>query len=98
MQAESVLSEAVARLLRDPPKKQHRDLAWRDVPAEGDAHGANNVLLVVRRVRNNLFHGGKAKRQSVDGKRDDQLVGDALLVLDRALDCHPSVRALFLEV
>jgi hypothetical protein len=37
---------------------------------------------MVRRVRNNLFHGGKAQRGARDAERDNQLVRLGLVVLD----------------
>jgi hypothetical protein len=92
------LKSAVEALVSNPPRKQRDNLSWAIVEHQGDAFGAANVLLIVRRVRNNLFHGGKAMRQGADGARDDQLVKNALVVLDRALVCHDLVRERFVEV
>lgn len=53
--------EAKAYLLTRPPKKQiikNGLLQWSDSRATSDSE-ADLVLLYVRRVRNNLFHGGK---------------------------------------
>jgi hypothetical protein len=96
--SDAVLKAAVEELVTEPPKKQRNNLTWTDVEHQGDADGAANVLLLVRRIRNNFFHGGKAQRQGVDGDRDNRLAKDALLVLDRALECHDGVWERFVEV
>lgn len=95
--ADDDLKVAVEQFVTDPPKKQRGDLAWTSVEHQGEASGLVNLLLLVRRVRNNLFHGGKAQRQGKDGDRDSQLVRNALVVLDRALACHDRVRERFVE-
>lgn len=96
--SDEALRASVEELVTRPPKKQRGDLSWRDVDHQGNAKGAANLLLLVRRVRNNLFHGGKAQRQGTDAERDNRLVGNALVVLDRALACHDRVRECFVEV
>src|SRR5436190_14601447 len=58
----AMLKEAVEFLLNEPPKKQYIDnngnLEFR--PNEPDHKSrADLILLYVRRVRNNLFHGAK---------------------------------------
>jgi len=69
------LREAVDALLVKPPRKQTSSQEW-DTPApQGAPASALNLLLLVRRVRNNLFHGGKAQR-GVDGERDNRLACD----------------------
>ncbi|MFI5300069.1 MAG: hypothetical protein ACHREM_18435 [Polyangiales bacterium] len=97
LNADESLRTAVDELVKEPPKKQLHDLSWVDVPPQGDACGAHNVILIARRVRNNLFHGGKAERQTSDVVRDNQLVEYTLVVLDRALACHDGVRTRFVE-
>jgi len=93
-----VLQIAVSFLCEDPPKKQKRDLSWAPVEAQGPVDGAKNVFDVVRRVRNNLFHGGKAQRQAADGERDNRLVMNSLVVLDRALRMDNRVLDAFLTL
>ncbi|MCY4641501.1 MAG: hypothetical protein OXC41_02210 [Gammaproteobacteria bacterium] len=54
--------EAVDYLLKNPPRKQVQDdgeLAFKDQVIDGNQKRAQQALLMVRTVRNNLFHGGK---------------------------------------
>lgn len=86
-----------AYLLQEPPKKQVlRDghLAWSDA-ADTSLSDFERVLIYVRRVRNNLFHGGKFP--APDGPvyevaRNKKLIQDALAVLIAVLDL-PGVEA-----
>ncbi len=86
-----------ARYLRDhPPKKQIRKddgtLGWKDGGIDGDSV---SVLLAVRRVRNNLFHGGKfADGPISEVARDTELLKHSLQILrhcsrlDRDVQLH----------
>ncbi len=91
------LSASIDELLAAPPRKQ-TPTGWKAVPPQGDERGAKNVVTIVCRVRNNLFHGGKAQRQGPDGDRDNRLVRNSLVVLDRALMCEEHVHKAFIEV
>lgn len=77
--------EAVRTLTESPPLKQVIQggrLNWKETPAQGDAHGPLNLLLLVRRVRNNLFHGGKFPMKPLDHpERNSQLIEASLVVL-----------------
>lgn len=56
------LTIAVDYLLNDPPRKQvmkNGALAFEDRVVDGQQRRAQQALLMVRTVRNNLFHGGK---------------------------------------
>lgn len=90
-ESDAALQNAVSFLCEDPPKKQKRDLSWRPVQRQGPLESAKNVFDIVKRIRNNLFHGGKAQRQSADGDRDNRLVRNSLIVLDRALKMDSDV-------
>ncbi|HVF61939.1 MAG TPA: hypothetical protein VNJ70_19190 [Thermoanaerobaculia bacterium] len=71
------LSEAVTYLLGRPPKKQvliDDRLDWRDAPPDPNLSRAHRVLLAVRRVRNNLFHGGKFLAPDEPGDDRDRLL------------------------
>jgi len=80
-----------AYILQEPPKKQVlRDghLAW-SAAADTSVSDIERVLIYVRRVRNNLFHGGKFPVP--DGPveevaRNTKLLQDALAVLIAVLD------------
>jgi hypothetical protein len=87
------LTTAVDYLINQPPKKQvlvNGNLQWRDAPPDPNVLPAEQVLVMVRRVRNNLFHGGKFLP---GGDRDQLLVHHALVVLRACLPLHGDVAA-----
>lgn len=86
---------AWADLTTSPPRKQvvrNGHLAWQSTsrgPKWTDEYWG---LLLARRVRNNLFHGGKFILGGFDGyARDRSLVQAALLITRRALS-EPPIR------
>ncbi|WP_439668267.1 hypothetical protein [Cupriavidus necator] len=89
-------------MLADPPRKQiQRDNVpeWKEM---GQIRDAADLILAVRRVRNNLVHGGKympkSAREEPAGKveqRDRALLLETLTVLDFALDRWPELGAAF---
>ncbi len=75
-------------LQQHPPKKQvlqNGQLRW--VERQGTSGSAiGDVLLSVRTVRNNVFHGGKFPDGPVaEPLRDEQLIRDCLAVLEALL-------------
>ena len=88
------LAEAVAYILKHPPKKQmviDDELQWSEAPPETDLH-SDLVLLYVRRVRNNLFHGGKFNGKWFEPERSEQLLRHSLTVLNACLDASAPLR------
>jgi len=85
--------KACEYLLRHPPKKQilrEERLTWTDT-GDPSIPDVNQVLIYVRRVRNNLFHGGKFPDASIEEvARNKQLIQDSLAVLNAVLGL-PSV-------
>jgi hypothetical protein len=86
-------------LLSSPPRKQvieNGALDWKDTPRcnEGDL---NWLLILVRRVRNNLFHGGKMTSQVPDEEhlRRRKLVKASLAVLDDAMRLDANIARFF---
>lgn len=84
------LAKAWRTLTAKPPRKQAvraGGLAWKESPRPAGTSDAAWGLQLVRRVRNNLFHGAKfmlgGSEQFV---RDRDLVSAALLVLEAALE------------
>ncbi|WP_210191581.1 MULTISPECIES: hypothetical protein [Rhodomicrobium] len=78
------LKEAIAYILNQPPKKQvirNGMLEWSDEPPQA-ASQADLILLYVRRVRNNLFHGGKFNGRWFEPERSEQLLRHSLVILD----------------
>jgi hypothetical protein len=93
------LTAAVDYLLTQPPKKQVlRDgkLAWESTPLD-NVPRAQQALSMVRRVRNNLFHGGKflPAEAGSDPNRDQLLVQHSLVILRACLPLRADVEAAF---
>jgi len=94
------LSFAVKYLLDNPPKKQiltDGTLDWTD-----SGCGSNNdlpcLLVLVRRVRNNLFHGGKFPLRPIpEVSRNEILLHCSLVILVAALQLNPDVMRFFSE-
>ena len=76
---------AVNFLLSQPPRKQvlHQGIVnWKDSPPDKNLPKAQQVLLMVRRIRNNLFHGAKVWSPEYGNReRDIALVEAGLVVL-----------------
>lgn len=92
--ADPALAAAVDYLLAHPPRKQViRDdqLAWDDTPPDSESR-ADLVLAYVRRVRNNLFHGGKFNGHWFAPERSADLLTHSLCILRHAIEAHPQVR------
>lgn len=71
---------AVGYILEHPPKKQtinDGSLAWSEVAPNTDLQ-SDLVLQYVRRVRNNLFHGGKFNGRWFEPERSEQLLTHCL--------------------
>ena len=65
-------------------------LGWDEVkPVEN----CQELFGALRRVRNNLFHGGKSG--DVDHDRNDELIENSVHILIEALKCHADVRLRF---
>jgi len=81
-----------------PPRKQVVDfdsLTWKDVVPQTD-YQLEKLLLLVRRVRNNLFHGEKfSVLLEGDSKRDMYLLGYGLTILYACLQSSIDIRRKF---
>ena len=88
------LQAAIAYILAHPPKKQiikNEFLEWDLAPPVTDSR-ADLVLLYVRRVRNNLFHGGKFNGHWFDPERSEALLRHSLQILTSAVQHSDAVR------
>ena len=90
---------ATTTLCSNPPSRQivtsDKTITWKVVPPvkPSDLHA---VLATVRRVRNNLFHGGKYGSGPVkDPARDRSLVDAALCVLKECVSLSSAVEKQF---
>lgn len=91
--------EAVNYLVTYPPRKQvfiDQRVVWKESPPDGALRASAQALLMVRRVRNNLFHGGKYWIPDDERRdRNEKLVKAALAVLLACLPLHPRLRRTF---
>ena len=97
--ANAELHEACEYLLSNPPWREvivNGVLMWRaDGPPLGLLIG-EAVLLLIRRLRNNLFHGGSfSPVQGYDTLTTESLLRASVLVLVECLQLSPKVRAAF---
>ena len=74
-----------------PPKKQiindNGILGWKDEVIPENQQNFEKLLTLVRRARNNLFHGGKFQSGEVAGSdRDKKLIKLGLVILEECLN------------
>lgn len=88
------LQEAIQYILEHPPKAQvirNDGIGWDEVEPSHNSR-TDLILLYVRRVRNNLFHGGKFYGHWFEPARDRDLLKHSLTILDACLAASDSVR------
>lgn len=93
------LREAIDFILAAPPKKQvvaKGVLQWAVVTPSTNSK-ADEVLQYVRRVRNNLFHGGKFNVGYFDPQRSEPLLRHSLTILEAAVKATPDLDVAFHE-
>ena len=98
------VKSAVEFIFADPPNKQVvRDgrLEWRNADS-GTVNCCDSLLIFVRRIRNNLFHGGKFTGQHLENgdwsklnERDEELVRHSICILKACLIASPSLQAAY---
>ncbi|MGD9941681.1 MAG: hypothetical protein AB7L76_24975 [Burkholderiaceae bacterium] len=88
--------EAATFLLTEPPRKQVLQsgrLTWRDSPPDATQTKAHHVLMMVRRVRNNMFHGAKVWSAEYGNRvRDERLIQAALVILNGVIPLNRDVQ------
>jgi hypothetical protein len=87
------LREAIEYMLQNPPKKQiirNGLLKWSNTKVNTGSR-ADDILLYVRRVRNNLFHGGKFSGNWFAPERSEELLRYSLIILHACLEASPQV-------
>lgn len=88
------LKEAITYYKVHPPKKQVVNdnlLIW-DATLPDHKCLAELILLLVCRVRNNLFHGGKFNGHWFEPQRSNELLQHALVILKACIEGHSQVR------
>lgn len=96
---EEIFKNAAAYLLAEPPRKQvliDGRVEWRHSPPNVKFAKARQVLLMVRRIRNNLFHGSKIwTPESLNRDRDIELVKAGLVILKHSVLLHREVQRFY---
>ena len=94
------LQEAVDFVFDFPPKKQvvndERKLDWSE-SKPSESIKAQKLLIYVRRVRNNLFHGGKFNGHWFEPERSEKLIRCSLVILTSCKDYVSDVRNAYLD-
>ncbi|WP_299429523.1 hypothetical protein [uncultured Meiothermus sp.] len=88
------LREAIDFFFNAPPKKQvivGGIIQWEVSEPETNSR-ADRLLIYVRRVRNNLFHGGKFNGRWFDPERSEPLLRHSLTILSACVESIPVVR------
>jgi hypothetical protein len=88
------VQEAIDYILNEPPKKQfiaNGLMEWRDVVPSTNSQ-ADTLFQYIRRIRNNLFHGGKFNGRWFAPERSERLMRAGLVVLNAAVEQQPDVR------
>ncbi|WP_287313583.1 hypothetical protein [Mesorhizobium sp.] len=91
------LKAAVDFILDHPPKKQiiaNGVLTWSNSAPDTDLL-SDRVLIYVRRVRNNLFHGGKFNGHWFEPERSELLLRHSLVILRACIDASNDLGAAF---
>jgi hypothetical protein len=90
---------AVGYLLEKPPRKQIYNngiVSFKEQKIDGKQTKAQQTLLMIRTVRNNLFHGGKHIRgDEREPGRNEALVTSSLNVLRRCIGINEAVSSDF---
>src|SRR5690606_12629512 len=87
------LEQAIAYFTDHPPKKQVIEgdvLDW-DETLPNHKSKAELVLMLVCRVRNNLFHGGKFNGRWFEPQRSEELMQHGLTILRACGQAHSKV-------
>jgi len=88
------LQEAIDFFFNAPPKKQvivGDTIQWQVSDPQTDSP-ADKLLIYVRRVRNNLFHGGKFNDHWFEPERSEPLLRHSLTILTACVESVSSVR------
>ncbi|MGD9577577.1 MAG: hypothetical protein AB7Y74_04950 [Syntrophorhabdus sp.] len=93
------LEVAVKYILYNPPMKQvlrQNSLMWEANTPNAGLTETEKLLLLVRRVRNNLFHGGKHNVGLFENtERSTQLLTSSIIVIRECILLSPGVEAVY---
>lgn len=88
------LKTAIEFILTEPPKKQmirNGCIEWENSEPITDSQ-ADKILIYVRRVRNNLFHGGKFNCKWFAPERSETLLRSSLIILSSCVESVSEIR------
>ena len=88
------LQQAVDFIMNEPPKKQfivNGLIEWKEVSPSTNSR-SDTLFQYIRRIRNNLFHGGKFNGHWFAPERSERLMNAGLVVLRSAVEHEPRVR------
>ena len=91
------LKEAVSYLLTYPPMKQkieNGDVVFKRSAPNANSTDTEKLSIYIRRVRNNLFHGGKANYQR---PRDTELIQHSIVILESWSQLDRNVQQAFIH-
>jgi hypothetical protein len=99
-----ILKEAVDYIWENPPGQEvvtpAGELLFKTPNYDFNTFDLNVLLVFVRRVRNNLFHGGKYGNIVIDKntERTEKLLKESLVILDACLKLSPDVKKAYDDV
>ena len=91
--------KAVKYIKEHPPKKQiisNDSIEWLTTLPQSKCE-ADLILLYIRRVRNNLFHGGKFNGHWFEPERSEELITHSITILHKAVSLSVNVKTAFGE-
>lgn len=91
------VKSACCYILANPPKKQiieNRTIKWSSIEPRSNCE-TDLILLYVRRVRNNLFHGGKFNGNWFEPERSEELLTSSIKILSYACCLNEQVKEAF---
>jgi hypothetical protein len=96
LEKDTAIAAAIEYMGKKPPKKQvirNQLLEWGDPTP--NTNKTREVIKCVRRVRNNLFHGGKFNNHWFAPERSEKLLSHSLSILEACLRASPDLKKAF---
>lgn len=93
-----LLIEAVNYLFENPPRRlkfEKGQLKWQERNIQ--RRTLEELLVIVRAIRNNLFHGSKNLVIFNEPTRDSKLISSGLIVLNECLNLNRTLKLKFIE-
>lgn len=94
------ITDSVDYIIDNPPRKQvilKGVLKWKDSTLDEGAALTKKLGAYIRRVRNNLMHGGKFNGNYEPESRNYQLLKSSLIVMNYMIDLDKDVKTNFCE-